>query len=248
MEIRSIRKSFKARSFPALLWVFIAFTAFSACAHNPPKKERNEAELAFRRASPAEKCATLRYSSAERALLKARQLTTEGDYEQARRYFIVARDLSKKALKEARANEECMNPRPSSEETTEEPPLAPVGTFSPTEDPNYELQRIHFPFNSDEITAESREMLRRNAEWMNNFPGVRVRVEGHCDERGSTEYNLSLGERRANSVKQYLIMLSVSPDSLLNISYGEERPLKDGRNEEAWAENRRAEFRKLNQQ
>ncbi len=104
------------------------------------------------------------------------------------------------------------------------------------------LQRIHFDFDQSVIRADARETLARNAAHLAANPGVQIRVEGHCDERGTTEYNLALGERRAKSAFQYLMDLGVDPNRMHVVSYGEEIPLDPRHNEDAWAMNRRAEF------
>jgi peptidoglycan-associated lipoprotein len=105
------------------------------------------------------------------------------------------------------------------------------------------LQRIHFAFDQHTLSDQARETLAGNAAWLKANPGARVVIEGHCDERGSDEYNLALGERRALAAQSYLISLGISANRLSTISYGEERPLAPGRGEEAWAQNRRAEFK-----
>ncbi len=107
------------------------------------------------------------------------------------------------------------------------------------------LQRIHFGFDQHTLTAEAREILSRNANYLRDNPRVRVRIEGHTDERGSDEYNLALGERRARAARDYLISLGINGNRLSIISYGEEMPLERGSNEGAWAKNRRAEFNKI---
>ncbi len=104
------------------------------------------------------------------------------------------------------------------------------------------LQRIHFDFDKAVIRPDAREVLKQNAEYLLANPGVRIRIEGHCDERGTTEYNLALGERRAKAAYQYLMDLGIDPNRMTIISYGEEMPLDPRHNEEAWAKNRRAEF------
>lgn len=104
-----------------------------------------------------------------------------------------------------------------------------------------ELQRIFFEYNQYTLTPEARQVLAANAEYMKQRQGSFV-VEGHSDERGSDEYNLALGERRAQAARDYLISLGVPGDRLSIVSYGEERPLEKGSSEEAWAKNRRAEF------
>ncbi|HKK01961.1 MAG TPA: peptidoglycan-associated lipoprotein Pal, partial [Desulfuromonadales bacterium] len=104
------------------------------------------------------------------------------------------------------------------------------------------LQMIHFAFNEYTLSQEARGILVQNAAWMKAHPGVKVRIEGNCDERGSEEYNLALGQKRADAAKKYLVSLGIPADQLMEISYGEERPLDPAHNEAAWAKNRRDEF------
>ena len=104
------------------------------------------------------------------------------------------------------------------------------------------LQDIHFAFDRYDLGAESREILARNAEFILKFPEAKIQIEGHCDERGTSEYNLALGERRAMSAKQYLLSLGVPKSRLATITYGEEMPVDPQHNEEAWAKNRRGHF------
>ena len=105
--------------------------------------------------------------------------------------------------------------------------------------------RIHFAFDSYELTADSRSTLQKISEHMKRFNNLRLVIEGHCDERGTAEYNLALGERRARAAYEFLVLLGVSSDRMQIISYGEERPLVPESNEAAWAQNRRAEFKVL---
>jgi peptidoglycan-associated lipoprotein len=102
------------------------------------------------------------------------------------------------------------------------------------------LKDIHFDFDKYNIRPGDAEILNENAVLLKKYPKVKVQIEGHCDERGTVEYNLALGERRANNTKNYLVSLGVSADRISTISYGKERPLDPGHNEEAWAINRRA--------
>jgi len=117
-------------------------------------------------------------------------------------------------------------------------------TGSPLEDPNSPLYEkvVYFDFDSSGIRPEFIPMLRAHADYLINHPSARLLIEGHCDERGSREYNIALGERRANAVKRFLEAEGVSPLQLETISYGEERPAVPGHNEAAWAKNRRAEL------
>lgn len=109
------------------------------------------------------------------------------------------------------------------------------------------LQDIHFDFDQHNIRSEDRAILEKNGQWLKENPRVKVQIEGHCDERGTLEYNLALGERRTKSTKDYLISLGIEPDRLPTISYGEEKPLEPGHNEEAWAKNRRSHFHPLSE-
>jgi len=101
---------------------------------------------------------------------------------------------------------------------------------------------VYFNYDSSDVNPEGREVLQAHAEWLASRGQVRVRLEGHADERGSREYNLALGQRRADSVRQLLTVYGVSPASLDAISYGEEKPASQSRNESAWAANRRVEI------
>ncbi len=102
------------------------------------------------------------------------------------------------------------------------------------------LKDIYFDFDRYEVRPEDAPILKENAALLKKYPNVKIQIEGHCDERGTIEYNLALGERRANSTKNYLVSLGISPERVSIISYGEEKPLDPGHNEEAWAKNRRA--------
>jgi peptidoglycan-associated lipoprotein len=104
------------------------------------------------------------------------------------------------------------------------------------------LKDVHFDFDRYDIRPEDGPVLKENAALLLKSSAVKVQIEGHCDERGTVEYNLALGERRANSTKKYLVSLGVPPDRLSTISYGKEAPLDPGHHEEAWAKNRRAHF------
>ncbi|MBI4212575.1 MAG: peptidoglycan-associated lipoprotein Pal [Deltaproteobacteria bacterium] len=104
------------------------------------------------------------------------------------------------------------------------------------------LNRIHFDFDKSNIKSEFEPVLRNNAAWLQAHSKKNVVVEGHCDERGSNEYNIALGERRANAAKNYLKNLGVAANRMDSISYGEERPMATCHEESCWWQNRRAEF------
>jgi len=103
-------------------------------------------------------------------------------------------------------------------------------------------ENIYFDFDKSVLSDQAQELLKEKAMWMRANPDASVVVEGHCDERGTNAYNLALGERRAESAKTFLVNLGISGARMTTISYGEERPLDMGHNEEAWAKNRRATF------
>jgi len=105
------------------------------------------------------------------------------------------------------------------------------------------FERVYFGLDSAKLSADALEALQQNAAIMQRSPDIKVEIQGHADERGTTDYNLSLGERRANSVRGYLTRMGVGETRLDTVSYGEERPLVQGSTEGAWSKNRRAEFR-----
>jgi peptidoglycan-associated lipoprotein len=114
----------------------------------------------------------------------------------------------------------------------------------PVAGPDASLQNrvVYFDFDSSEVLPEYREVLKQNARYLVDNPDARVRLEGHTDERGSREYNIGLGERRAQAVRQVLMLQGVSAGQISTVSYGEERPAVLGSDEEAWALNRRVEL------
>lgn len=104
------------------------------------------------------------------------------------------------------------------------------------------LETVHFDLDSSSLTSNARQELATNADWIKSHSGVTVQIEGHCDNRGSNEYNLALGERRAKAVKKYMIGLGIDSKRLTVISYGEEKPIDSADSEDAYAKNRRANF------
>lgn len=108
-----------------------------------------------------------------------------------------------------------------------------------------ELKTVYFDFDKSELRPDAVAALNANAEWLNANADVVIQIEGHCDERGTREYNFSLGERRAKSVIQYLAQKGVDPERMYFISYGEDRPVALGHDEAAWSQNRRAEFKRF---
>jgi peptidoglycan-associated lipoprotein len=104
------------------------------------------------------------------------------------------------------------------------------------------LKDVFFDFDKAEVRDDGRDALAKDAEWLKKYPTIRFRIEGHCDERGTREYNLALGERRANAAKEYLASLGIDASRIETVSYGKERPFDPGHDEGAWSKNRRAHF------
>jgi peptidoglycan-associated lipoprotein len=113
---------------------------------------------------------------------------------------------------------------------------------SAASDASSPLKDVYFDFDRYDLRADARETLKANAQWLTSNPAARVEIEGHCDERGTTEYNLALGAKRAQSVKDYLVSLGTAPARLSTISYGEEIPVCREQSEGCWQKNRRARF------
>jgi peptidoglycan-associated lipoprotein len=134
----------------------------------------------------------------------------------------------------------------TTESTTKAPPSSSLdalqrgeSTATPASSP---LKEVYFDFDRYDLRADSREILKANSAWLKANPAAQIQIEGHCDERGTTEYNVALGSRRAESVKDYLVTLGTSADRLSTISYGEEVPVCREQTEECWQNNRRARF------
>ena len=133
-------------------------------------------------------------------------------------------------------------------EKSVEAPKAVTIISAPPEEPEeaiYDLEMVYFAYDKSIITTAFGEALQKNYEWIAENPDVQIQLEGHCDERGTNEYNLALGERRAKAVFDYLINLGASPSQFSLVSFGEERPADHGSNEVAWRKNRRVEFTRL---
>ncbi|MDM7915539.1 MAG: peptidoglycan-associated lipoprotein Pal [Candidatus Eisenbacteria bacterium] len=140
-------------------------------------------------------------------------------------------------------------PKPTTDVTTSAPtqpstpPPPPPTETQPVETPREAtLNDIFFDYDKSNLTSDARQTMQGNAETMASNKDLRVQIEGHCDERGTVEYNLALGERRAQAAKGYLVDYGIDPGRISTVSYGEERPFAQGHDESAWAQNRRAHF------
>lgn len=121
------------------------------------------------------------------------------------------------------------------------PPSAAPGV-AVTEEKLSQFDDVRFDFDKSEVKEDGRKTCQGVAAYLKNHPAAKMQIEGHCDERGTAEYNMALGERRATAVMTYLMSLGVPKAALSSVSFGKERPLDPGHNEEAWGKNRRAHF------
>ena len=218
----------------------------AGCPKKIPEVEIKKAEQAMDQLKKYEDCAPETVQAARTMMERAQALLKEKRYDEAKPLLMGVDKLVTKA------KEECERKRKEEEEAkrlaAEKAALeASRDQEVPEErtEADPELRTVHFGFNTSDLTDEARGTLAGNADYMSKNKDARIQIEGHCDNRGSTEYNLALGERRALSVKQYMIKLGVDPNRMEIISYGAERPVDMANTEEAWAKNRRAEFMRM---
>ena len=232
-------------------WGALVFAglASSSCAEKTATLELDSADraLAAARERRAQDCAPEIQRAAEEALAEARQLAADGDVDAARSKAGQAETLANQAA--AASPPGCENDVNKEDVAGDGGPTNAIGeatlaAASPVE-LEAALETIYFDYNKAVIRDDSQEVLTRVAEVLRRMPSHTLEIEGHCDVRGSTEYNLHLGERRARSVMKYLVTQGVSPEQLRIISYGEERPADFGFGDDAHSANRRAELRRL---
>ncbi|MFO7708109.1 MAG: peptidoglycan-associated lipoprotein Pal [Desulfobacterales bacterium] len=132
-------------------------------------------------------------------------------------------------------------PAPAPPPKVAAPAPAPAPAAAPAV-PVFMTERIFFDFDKSALKLEAQAALKKKAEWLKANPSAKLLIEGNCDERGTNEYNMALGERRAQSAKKFLVDLGIDTKRISTISYGEERPIDPGRNEAAWAKNRNDGF------
>ena len=149
--------------------------------------------------------------------------------------------ISSCSKKDVKSDEPLINPSDTSGAPVDAPP--PVDTAGSEEGGgSSELKTIYFEFDQYDLRSDAKSALKSNALWLKQNNSVAVQIEGNCDERGTTEYNLALGQRRADRVREYLLGLGIDRSRLTVVSYGEERPSDSGHDETAWGRNRRADF------
>ncbi len=146
----------------------------------------------------------------------------------------LARQTAEEAARKKAAEEAALAAQKAKEDAEKRKILSTIQLFQSAD--------IYFEYDKSRLLRTAQELLKKKAQWLRDNPESIILIEGHCDDRGTNEYNLALGERRARSAKTFLTDLGISPSRLTTISYGEERPLDSGQTEEAWAKNRRAHF------
>jgi peptidoglycan-associated lipoprotein len=150
--------------------------------------------------------------------------------------------MEKEAAAVKQAPAEAAPAKPSEEQKLDEEAMAAAAAVALADKEASQFADIHFAFDRFDLRPAAREILDMHAKWLKAHPEFTVRIDGNCDERGTVEYNMALGQRRAASAMKYLVDLGVGKNRLSTISYGKERPLDPGHNEEAWAKNRRDHF------
>ena len=217
----------------------------SGCPKKPPTNSYQKALDAIKKArnAKANECAKDELKSAERMMARAKKYMDAGKYEDAKSAFDAARKLAEKAKEEAKLNKDCGKPKKIVKTNLPRPPTVITAPENPTEDNRQTLKTIHFAFNRHQLTEEAKQILRKHADWMNRHSNKKIEISGHCDQRGSVEYNLALGEKRALSVKKFLLALGISSSRISVISYGHQKPADPRHTPDAFAKNRRAEFR-----
>jgi peptidoglycan-associated lipoprotein len=167
------------------------------------------------------------FSACTKSKISSTPSSTTSEEEEARKR--AEEEARQKALREETLREESLSEQQAQERVESERSM-------------FENDDIYFEFDSIRLSPEAQEILTQKAAWLRQNPGARVTIEGHCDDRGTNEYNLALGEGRAQSARDFLVDLGIKESRLTVISYGEERPIAKGQDEDAWARNRRAHF------
>jgi peptidoglycan-associated lipoprotein len=238
-------------------WVCAALAISVASCAKPPTDLLKKLKDQLAGLELAKKCAPESYRSAMKMYEEAEELNKKKLYKEATRAAEAAVKLAEKAKADAEANKDCDKTAAADKagdkpaggtdgsggstptEKTNELPGA-TGGDKAAEGPVLEKVTVYFDFNKFDVRPDAVQVLTRFAASLKSKPEARIEVEGHCDARGSVEYNLALGERRAKSVREFLVSQGVSAKQVSIISYGSERPEVDGSTEEAYARNRRA--------
>jgi peptidoglycan-associated lipoprotein len=226
----------------------LLFAALLAAAISCGKKnadlelEAARKAIADAQSRKASDCAKETYQAAEAAIAEANRLAEAGEIESAKAKAVEAKTLAEQA---AAASKPGCDEKEEEEKTPQEAKSDQDAAAAMNMATGEVLETIYFDYNDASIREDSKAVLTKVADVMRKQPGLNIEVEGHCDVRGSTEYNLHLGERRARSVEKYLTTQGVNPKQITLISYGEERPVDLGDSEGSHQKNRRAEIHKM---
>lgn len=224
----------------AMLVLAMSLTIVSACSHKSVVRED--------RAVPKGEAALEQTAEARQAPAGGVEQTTAGedgaDNQAAARMEALAKAAKEKAAAEAAVVEKAGLAKAAAEKAAAEAVVVEKADLvkAAAEKALYELTDIKFDFDNFDLRDEAREVLKKHAAWLTENKDVNLTVEGHCDERGTAEYNLALGERRAKAAAMFLMNMGIDDKRIKTISYGEELPMDPGHDEGAWARNRRAHF------
>lgn len=224
--------------------VLMMSVALYACPKATADLELEAANKAIddARASKANDCAKETYQAAEAAIAEARQLAEAGEIDAAKEKAGQAKSLAEQAQAASKPGCDQVAKEDDVDRDAEANAMTDAGAML---DLAGALETIYFDYNDATIREDSKAVLSRVADVLAKKPAENIEIEGHCDVRGSTEYNLHLGERRARSVEKYLMAQGVKEKQIRIISYGEERPVDLGGSESAHQKNRRAELKKM---
>lgn len=227
-----------------IVTLMIAVAPLSGCGSKNPEAELSAAQKAIDDAlkNRARDCAPETFVAAEGLLADAKALAANGKNDEAKAKALEAQKLAQQAA--ANSPEGCDKKDEDGEDVDPNANASASDQAGRGADLGALEQTIYFDYNEASIREDGKVILTKLAQMMIKDNGLKIEIEGHCDERGSTEYNLHLGERRARAVEKYLLTQGVKGGQINTISYGEERPLDMGSSEASFAKNRRAEIRK----
>ncbi len=250
-----------------IILLLAGVVVFTNSCQKRPDKEIAEAEKALESAKEvgAPKYAPQEFKSAEDMMAETYKLVDSKKYKEAKEAAITTKELAEVARMKALERKKSGAGEQQQQATGQKPSYPGAGTIAaqPVTGEALEeeikenkvgtgglgegvritkLPSIYFDFDSYVIKDSEKPKLEQIAKWLKEHPTVRIRIEGNTDERGTEEYNMALGEKRAKAARDYLIMLGISPDRIEIVSYGEDNPVDPGHNEEAWAKNRRDDF------
>jgi peptidoglycan-associated lipoprotein len=243
-----MKSMFTTNRISALFLLVCLTLALTACTGKPPTAEISAAKEAIQAArdAGADQYAKAELKSAEDLLALAESNVTSKDYKKAKQYAIQAKDKADEArmlaerekmrLEQERRDAEARKAANPSSQDSDGGMKEEV-----TPESANKFMTVYFAYNQYNLDSEAKAALDANLQKIKEAGDMKIRIEGNCDERGSAEYNLALGERRANAVKKYLVSRGLKKSKVSTISFGKERPLDPGHDESAWAKNRRAE-------